>query len=382
MSCNTNRQPISSDTTLFIEQKYKEHFSGDDAGFELIANYAYYNIEELLNNIKTHFGDYTTYESRRYDYNKKDFSFDEKLLFFKNCMIFLKNKTYSGYGPKYIEEDEQMEPEEALGDKIRIVLWAEEPNEKLQVQFKQIVSTKAEQERKKREISILCFNQMEGFYLKNVKTLNSNVDIDNNYNDDFKEVSEYIINRLNNKNDKGVLLLHGVPGTGKTSYIRHLTKAIVDKQIVYIPPDFAVNIANPDFVSFFLDYPNSILIIEDAENILRSREAGGNQSVSNLLSISDGLLGDGLKLQILCTFNCDLNQIDTALLREGRLIAEYKFDKLKMDKAKSLAQVIFPDDKEVADLINEDKTLAQIYNLKEKRFVTQKPKGNIGFNRK
>ena len=32
--------------------------------------------------------------------------------------------------------------------------------------------------------------------------------------------------------------------------------------------------------------------------------------MSTILNLTDGLLGDGLKLKFICTFNTDINQID------------------------------------------------------------------------
>jgi MoxR-like ATPase len=39
------------------------------------------------------------------------------------------------------------------------------------------------------------------------------------YEDDFKAIDETIRKRLNQKKIKGILLLHGLPGTGKTTYL-------------------------------------------------------------------------------------------------------------------------------------------------------------------
>jgi hypothetical protein len=90
-------------------------------------------------------------------------------------------------------------------------------------------------------------------------------------------------------------------------------------------------------------HPNSILIVEDAENIIRDRKNDTplpNQAVSNLLNLSDGLLGDAMQLHIICTFNCDVTGIDPALLREGRLVVEHKFDKLNVSNARRLCTVL------------------------------------------
>ena len=89
---------------------------------------------------------------------------------------------------------------------------------------------------------------------------------------------------------------------------------------------------------FLMKQSNSILIIEDAENAILDRTASlfGKQTVANLLNLSDGLLGDATYLQIICTFNCDVQSIDPALRREGRLVLEYQFEKLKIENARRL----------------------------------------------
>jgi len=109
-------------------------------------------------------------------------------------------------------------------------------------------------------------------------------------------------------------------------------------------------------------YPNSILIIEDAENIIQDRKqvtSFTNQAVSNLLNLSDGLLGDAIHQQIICTFNCDVQGIDPALLRDGRLVLEHKFDKLSPENARRLcAKLNIPE--QDAD-IRHPISLAEIY---------------------
>ena len=62
--------------------------------------------------------------------------------------------------------------------------------------------------------------------------------------------------------------------------------------------------------------------------------------------------------QIIATFNCDLTTIDPALLRKGRLIANYEFNKLDLQSAKTLSDKLgFGTEK-----ITEPMTLAEIYN--------------------
>jgi SpoVK/Ycf46/Vps4 family AAA+-type ATPase len=156
------------------------------------------------------------------------------------------------------------------------------------------------------------------------------------YEDDFKAVHEVISKRLNKKSDKGIVLLHGLPGTGKTTYLRYLIGKI-KKRVMFLSPNVANNLMDPDFLEILIDNPNSVIIIEDAENIIMDRRNSKDSSVSNLLNISDGLLADFLNVQLICTFNSSLTLIDTALMRKGRLIAKYEFGKLSIPKARKLS---------------------------------------------
>ncbi|MBK6274931.1 MAG: AAA family ATPase [Saprospirales bacterium] len=171
------------------------------------------------------------------------------------------------------------------------------------------------------------------------------------------------------------MLLHGLPGTGKTTYLRYLIGK-VKKRVLFVPPSVAANITNPEFMNLLLDYPNSVLIIEDAENIIMDRQITGSSAVSNLLNISDGLLGDCLNTQIICTFNMPISKIDSALMRKGRLIAKYNFGKLSVGKAQQLA-----DKMKLEINVTEPMTVAEIFNKDEKTF-DDKRINVVGFRRK
>jgi len=196
-----------------------------------------------------------------------------------------------------------------------------------------------------------------------------------NYGKSFKPIHETIIKRLNTKNDKGIVLLHGDPGTGKTTYIKYLTTLIRDKEVIFVPPMMAESLTDPSIIPFLMDYRNSILIIEDAEKVLGSRERGQiNQSTSNLLNLTDGILGDCLNIQIIATFNTKRDNIDDAFLRKGRLIAEHKFVKLNVEESNKLLTHIGKDIH-----VEEEMALSDIYNIDVDVYKSTKDRGKIGF---
>ncbi|BDR25671.1 hypothetical protein RVBP16_1110 [Pseudomonas phage sp. 30-2] len=199
--------------------------------------------------------------------------------------------------------------------------------------------------------------------------------IEENYNDDFKDTSEYIVEKIISSS-KGITLLYGERGTGKTNFIRYIANKAKKKKLIYVPSDMAPELARPQFVSFVMNHKDSVFIVEDAENILRPREGGGSSAVSNLLNMSDGILGDAVRCQFICTFNCKISEIDSALTRKGRLNAEYEFNKLTKEKSQNLLDKKYGTGTYVA---KGEMTLADIYNMDNPDFKVQLKKQKIGF---
>ncbi len=246
------------------------------------------------------------------------------------------------------------------------------------------------------KVSILIKTR-EGFELKTHKITPYPIDLDLMYNDDFAAVHRHIEKSLSTSS-KGIVLLHGIAGSGKSNYIKWLTSQVADKKFIFVPSTMIHMLADPSFITLLIDNKNSVLVLEDCENYIgeRTPENRNTDMVASILNIADGMLSDVLECQLICTFNSDLSEIDPALLRKGRLIAEYKFRELETAKANAYLAAYgnneaadeFNDNKEVSQIEEAETTvdapisLAELVNLGDKSYREHSKKtAKIGFIR-
>lgn len=303
---------------------------------------AYKKIKEQYGSAIAH-----TYTYRRQTQSVKPNDFDETIVIFNNGCLLEFDKEYccmmhSGTQDAFLDEITAL-----------------------------INLFKKRTKRKPREINLVVSEHGE-LTLKAMEIKQTKLDFDLYYEDDFKVVDETIKKRLAQKNDKGIVLLHGLPGTGKTTYLRHLIGRL-KKRVMFLPPNIAGDLTHPSFIDLLIDNPDSVIIIEDAENIIMDRRVSNSSAVSNLLNVSDGLLADFLNVQLICTFNSPLTMVDEALLRKGRLIAKYEFGKLSVNKSQRLS-----DHLGFQSVIRKPMTVAEITNQTEREFETRQ-KALIGF---
>lgn len=220
-----------------------------------------------------------------------------------------------------------------------------------------------------------------GFYLNKLPTKDfSELDILKNYNDDFVTENEIIKKFVEAENESGLMILHGDKGTGKSTYIRHLISSNPEKKFVYIPANLVNMLSQPNFSSFLMTLQDHIIILEDCEEAIKDRKANGSPAaVSLLLNMTDGLLSDGLGLKFICTFNDDVKNIDSALLRRGRLISKYEFKPLATEKANALLEELYGEkfDKgeyEISPATDKPLSLADIYHFYEASYEKERRK--------
>jgi hypothetical protein len=228
-------------------------------------------------------------------------------------------------------------------------------------------------EKNKKNVNLLCRIEGELTTQKfEIKLPQEEIDLELNYGKEIVEKTELLKKALK-KNTSGLALFSGPPGTGKSTYIKYLS-TITNRRIIYLPSASIDEITSPDFLTFMIDCKNSILLLEDAEKVLISRELKENPGISNILNMTDGLLGDCLSVFIIATFNTTRDKIDQALLRKGRLVLEHEFDKLTVENCNKILEIIKSDRKTDVPL-----SLADIYVSEENYHAKKEQKRKVGF---
>ena len=219
----------------------------------------------------------------------------------------------------------------------------------------------------------LIIMQPHGLDNKKIGFTKPDLDLSRSYNDDFPMFHDKMLKILQQDNKSGLHLLYGKPGTGKSTYIRYLC-GLVKKEIVFLPGQMAQNLDNIAMTKYLIDNPNSVLVIEDAEELIVSRDNQRNSNLAMILNITDGILGESLGIQIIATFNTDVQNIDPALKRKGRLKSAYEFRALSSDKANGLLI-----EQNMNYSTDKDMTLAEIYNISEEEQYKGPERKVVGF---
>ena len=199
------------------------------------------------------------------------------------------------------------------------------------------------------------------------------VNIEENYNDDipYAELCDFI----DNNDRSGIAILRGAPGTGKSSLIRHFITKFPEREFVYLDPSAFDSIGDGPFIEELSDHENAVIILEDCEVLLKKRLESGDQKLAALLNLSDGILGDGFGLHFICTINTDMNKIDDAIQRKGRLRINYEFRPLSKEKTHALAEKLGKDIPEGIEL-----TLGDIFHYDDVVEFGKKKQKKIGFD--
>ncbi len=127
------------------------------------------------------------------------------------------------------------------------------------------------------------------------------------------------------ESESNILILNGYQGTGKSSIISDF---IVRYQLSTMTTYDESVMKNDQFFITFITNSYDLLVLEDADTFLLSREDANNTSLSKLLNVADGLIKNSKK-KIIITANLENKRvIDPAIIRPGRCFAIVDFRKL------------------------------------------------------
>lgn len=182
-------------------------------------------------------------------------------------------------------------------------------------------------------------------------------------------LEEYYDNYM--KSFSNILLLIGPPGTGKTSFIKGLLAHT--KESAYVTYD--ASILEKDFLfARFIESDSSIMILEDSDNFLKSRE-DGNTMMHRFLNVGDGLVTTRGKKMIFSTNLPSIKDIDSALIRPGRCFDILHFRNLDLGESQVLAE-------KIGKTLSQNKetySIAEIFNEKNERQFSSAPNKKFGF---
>ncbi len=133
-----------------------------------------------------------------------------------------------------------------------------------------------------------------------------------------------------------LVFFHGQPGTGKTYALRALLTSwepwcrpelVVDPDAAFRDASYLTRLINSE--------PGNdkarLLICEDLDDLITSRRTGG---LERMLNLADGILGQDRDMVVLITTNVRTAELDAALLRPGRCMANVEFERFGLEEAR------------------------------------------------
>lgn len=193
------------------------------------------------------------------------------------------------------------------------------------------------------DISEYSFDDFEMYYTKNT----------------YKELNKLV--KDIKKSTKGLSILYGDRGTGKTSVINYLASKL-DRIVIFIPNNMVEHtINNSEFRKFLKRYTRPIIIIDDCEMLFSDYFSKSNTFVNNILQMTEGFLADSIEASVITIFNVDSeDDIDELLLESNNLVRVIEFDYLSVDESNDLSEHLgnkrsFKNKSRVLDIIRNNK---------------------------
>jgi len=201
-----------------------------------------------------------------------------------------------------------------------------------------------------------------------------------NYTPAVIEDYRFVVRDLRSEKPSGrIIVMEGEPGTGKTHLIRALLTEVPDAMFVLVSPEMVRSLSGPELLPLLLSNKNNyamtgpiVLVLEDADQCLVTRDGANINSIQSLLNLGDGILGSLLDLRIVATTNAKKLEMEAAILRPGRLSKRLEVGALDFETARGvfrrlLPDVAYPDAlRDIVQLVSFRMTLAEAYSLARK----------------
>jgi hypothetical protein len=194
-------------------------------------------------------------------------------------------------------------------------------------------------------------------------------DIAGNYPHVKNKGLEKLINLTPEQVKGRLILLYGPPGTGKTTFLRAVStewrswcsfECVMDPEAMFGDPGYVQEVMFGDYGADN-DKWHLIILEDTGELISADAKSTTGQSLSRLLNMTDGILGQGAKVLVAITANERLGDMHKAVTRPGRCLAQVEIGKFTYHQAR---EWMAREAKEVIPLKNRQYTLADLIAIR------------------